>query len=357
MDSVYSPSRTDRPTGARNWLRVGIFSVAVLSVGALVGSALTVKGWSPFKGSGDNAPLVLPESQPRINQALTLNTGFSAVAKAVTPAVVVIRTKSRVNPQQSPFLNPFEDFFNEPDDNDGFPQPRRRVPQPAPNAPKSKDRKGQLVPTGTGSGVIVTPDGYILTNNHVVDGAEEVQVELADKRTFKAKVIGTDPPSDIAVIKLDATGLPTAAWGDSSAPSYSNSIVTGCLAGTTAPRSTRTFMFSRLSCTNCNTPGPVVAVVADCVVAGVLRAGVASVLVPGFALPLVGVGGAGVVVVVLEGVTVEVVGNPDFKVTFVMFSDPFISNTTERVSACGTKVTSARARSFCSAGINSASIL
>jgi Do/DeqQ family serine protease len=184
-------------------------------VGAVVGSALTVKGWSPFKGGGDNAPLVLPETQPRVNQALTLNTGFSAVAKAVTPAVVVIRTKGRVNMQQSPFFNPFEDFFNDPDDNDSLPQQRRRVPAPTPNAPKGKNNKGQLVPTGTGSGVIVTPDGYILTNNHVVDGAEEVQVELADKRILKAKVIGTDAPSDIAVIKLEATGLPTVPLGDS----------------------------------------------------------------------------------------------------------------------------------------------
>ena len=216
MDSVFSPSRSDKQTSGRNWLRVGVFSLAVLCVGAIVGSALTVKGWSPFKGSGDNAPLVLPENQPRINQALTLNTGFSAVAKAVTPAVVVIRTKSRVNPQQSPFFNPFENLIPE-DDEDGFSQPRRRVPQaPSTPTPKGKDKKGQLVPTGTGPGVIVTPDGYILTNNHVVDGADKVEVELADKRVLQARVIGTDAPSDIAVIKLDATGLPTVPLGDSS---------------------------------------------------------------------------------------------------------------------------------------------
>lgn len=215
MDSVYSPSHSDKQTSGRSWLRVGIFSLVVLCVGAVVGSALTVKGWSPFKGSSNNAALVLPESQPRINQALTLNTGFSAVAKSVTPAVVVIRTKSRVNPQQSPFFNPFENLIPE-EDEDGFSQPRRRVPQPAPNAPKGKDKKGQLVPTGTGSGVIVTPDGYILTNNHVVDGADKVEVELSDKRVLQAKVIGTDAPSDIAVIKLDVTGLPTVPLGDSS---------------------------------------------------------------------------------------------------------------------------------------------
>lgn len=212
MDSVYSPGYAEKRSAGRNWLRVSVFGLSILLVGVMVGSALTVKGWSPFKGSS-NPALVLPDNQPRINQALTLNTGFSAVAKAVTPAVVVIRTKSRVNPQQSPFFNPFEDFFGDPDDEGGLPQQRRRVPTP--QAPKGKTRPSPLVPTGTGSGVIVTPDGYIITNNHVVDGADDVQVELADRRTFKAKVIGTDPPSDIAVIKLDATDLPTVPLGDS----------------------------------------------------------------------------------------------------------------------------------------------
>ena len=214
MDSVISPGYSEKRSTGRNWLRVGVFSMVVLLVGAVVGSALTVKGWSPFKSLGSNPPLVLPENQPRVNQAITLNTGFSAVAKAVTPAVVVIRTQSRSQPQQNPFLNPFEELF--PDDEEGGPQPRRRVPSPAPNAPKGKDRKGQLVPSGVGSGVIVTADGYVLTNNHVVDGAEKVEVELPDKRLFKATVVGTDAPSDIAVIKLDATGLPTIPLGDSS---------------------------------------------------------------------------------------------------------------------------------------------
>lgn len=214
MDSVLSPGYAEKQSAGRTWLRVGVFGLLILLIGVVVGSALTVRGWSPFKG-GSNPALVLPDNQPRINQALTLTTGFSAVAKAVTPAVVVIRTKSRINPQQSPFLNPFEDFFGDPDDNDSGPQPRRRVPTPQPNAPKGKNRSTPLVPTGTGSGVIVTQDGYILTNNHVVDGADDVQVELADKRIFKAKVIGTDPPSDIAVIKLDATDLPTVPLGDS----------------------------------------------------------------------------------------------------------------------------------------------
>ena len=68
---------------------------------------------------------------------------------------------------------------------------------------------------GIGSGVIVSPDGYIVTNNHVVDGAMEVRVTLHDRRSFPAKVIGTDKLTDLAVVKIDAKDLPTIGWGDS----------------------------------------------------------------------------------------------------------------------------------------------
>ena len=67
-----------------------------------------------------------------------------------------------------------------------------------------------------GSGVIVSPDGYIITNNHVVDGTSELTVTLPDKREFKAKIVGTDPKTDLAVIKIDASNLPHVRWGDSS---------------------------------------------------------------------------------------------------------------------------------------------
>ena len=64
--------------------------------------------------------------------------------------------------------------------------------------------------------MIVSPDGYILTNNHVVDGATDIRVSLADKRDFKAKVVGTDPKVDVAVLKIDAGNLPAITFGDSS---------------------------------------------------------------------------------------------------------------------------------------------
>src|SRR6185312_14123168 len=67
---------------------------------------------------------------------------------------------------------------------------------------------------GSGSGFIVSPDGYILTNNHVVEGADKVTVALLDKRTFEAKVVGRDPTTDVALIKIDANNLPTLKLGD-----------------------------------------------------------------------------------------------------------------------------------------------
>jgi serine protease Do len=75
-----------------------------------------------------------------------------------------------------------------------------------------KERRGG----GQGSGVIVSPDGYVLTNNHVIAGAKTVTVTLPDKREFKGRIVGTDPKSDVAVVKIDGSQLPTIPWGDSS---------------------------------------------------------------------------------------------------------------------------------------------
>ena len=126
-------------------------------------------------------------------------TGFAPVVAKVVPAVVNISSSKVVKTpagfgQMDPF---FRQFFG--DDFNG----QMNVPR--------QQRENSL-----GSGVIVSPNGYVLTNNHVVDGATDIRVSLADKREFKAKVIGTDPRTDIAVLKLDATGLPTVVIGDSS---------------------------------------------------------------------------------------------------------------------------------------------
>src|SRR5438445_10584209 len=78
-------------------------------------------------------------------------------------------------------------------------------------------RPQQRVEHGLGSGVIISPEGYIVTNNHVVDGATDVRVTMSDRRILAAKVVGTDPLTDLAVIKVDGHDLPNAPWGDSTA--------------------------------------------------------------------------------------------------------------------------------------------
>jgi serine protease Do len=126
-----------------------------------------------------------------------MNDAYERIAQSVLPAVVAIQTTQVVKVQQSPFqMDPFfRQFFG----------------NMFPNVP-SQQKEHAL-----GSGTIVSPDGYILTNNHVIAHASSIDVVLHDNRTFKGKVIGADPDSDIAVIKIDAKDLPTAPLGDSSA--------------------------------------------------------------------------------------------------------------------------------------------
>lgn len=208
FDQIISVGRHQRI----NWTLVSIIGAGVLLIGAIFGSAATSRGW--FKnGDGNKVPIYV-SSDSQINQQITLNGGFSSIAKAVTPAVVVVNVKSRKQQQQTPFFfDPFNDFF-------GSPNQPNQDDEVTPRRPRGSQRqqpqgRAPLLPSGTGSGVLVSPDGYIITNNHVVEGADKVEVELSDGRELVAQVIGTDPPSDIAVIKVDATNLPTVPFGDS----------------------------------------------------------------------------------------------------------------------------------------------
>jgi serine protease Do len=118
---------------------------------------------------------------------------MSKVAERVKPAVVNISTSRTVKTQRHPFFDDplFRRFFGDPQ----APQ-KRKV-------------------TNLGSGVIATSDGYILTNNHVIEGAEDILVKLSDNREYKGKVVGMDSRTDIAIIKINETGLPTVKWGES----------------------------------------------------------------------------------------------------------------------------------------------
>jgi len=131
---------------------------------------------------------------------------YSPVVKKVAPAVVQVFTTTRVQRMSSPDGSGSEDmlrrFFGEQFDG--------RMPNP--NHRRSTEAPRQL---GAGSGVIATKDGYILTNNHVVENADEVKVALQDGREFTAKLVGRDPKTDIAVVKIDAKNLPVVPMADS----------------------------------------------------------------------------------------------------------------------------------------------
>lgn len=209
FDHIINVNRRQR----MNWTLMSLIAAGVLLIGAVFGSAATSRGW--FKsGDGNKVPIYV-SSDSQVNQQITLNGGFSSIAKAVTPAVVVVNVSGR-RQQQSPFgFDPFGELFGNPFQDDDENAPRRRVIPRGQQQPQQPQGRAPLQRIGTGSGVIVSPDGYIITNNHVVEGADKVEVELADRRTFQAKVIGTDPPSDIAIIKVDSTNLPTVPFGDS----------------------------------------------------------------------------------------------------------------------------------------------
>jgi len=174
-----------------NFLGLSLTLIGVLCLALAAMLSIGHRSFPQFvaaSGAGlDGADIDLLERQ---------NKAYERIAETVTPAVVYIRTEQVIKAQQSPFLNDpfFRQFFG-----NMFPQ----VPQ--------EERRHAL-----GSGVIVSADGYLVTNNHVVQRASSIEVQLRDKRSFKGKVVGADPDTDVAVVKIEGKDLPTASLGDSS---------------------------------------------------------------------------------------------------------------------------------------------
>ncbi len=154
------------------------------------------------------APLsVQAEDQPSVAALRQMGKAFASIAEKASPAVVSLKSETTATRDTSTYHNwPFDEdlfdfWFRQPS-----PSPRERTPQ----------RRYQEQPVrAMGSGFIISPDGYILTNNHMVGDAKKVEIELTDDRKFTAKIVGTDPVSDVAVVKIDAENLPYLELGDS----------------------------------------------------------------------------------------------------------------------------------------------
>ena len=165
-----------------------IIFIIVVSIfaGYLIGSNLEI--FSPK--SSFHPPAYIPQVPRSVTGE---STAFSDIVKAVGPTVVYISTTKTIRRDISPFSHPFDPF------EDFFEQFRPK---------KWKERS-------LGSGVIVSSDGYIITNYHVVEKADEIKVTLYDKQDYKGKIIGSDPKTDIALIKISAKDLPAVKWGNS----------------------------------------------------------------------------------------------------------------------------------------------
>lgn len=138
---------------------------------------------------------------------------FTVVAEQSVNSVVSIKSFASVR-QRNGYYGQSDDFFSDPFFDFFFGSPQRRAPrQQQPNA--DSDDESQQQQLGLGSGVIISEDGYIVTNNHVIDGAERLEVTLNDNRSFNATVLGADPTTDLALIKIDAENLQVLPMGDS----------------------------------------------------------------------------------------------------------------------------------------------
>ena len=184
--------------GIRRWVAMTVLS-ATLVAGGIFG--VWAMSWSGHAVLGAAKVALKMAGNPNPVSLGSFSNGFSAIVKPALPAVVGISSSKMVKTPTNaqPFLNDpfFRQFFGDPGDQNQNRKPRT-------------EREQSL-----GSGVIVTSDGYILTNNHVVDGASDIKVTLNDRRELKAKVVGTDPNTDVAVLKIEANDLPSLAIGDS----------------------------------------------------------------------------------------------------------------------------------------------
>jgi Do/DeqQ family serine protease len=180
-----------------------VLAIVAISATTTIASVWGFAKWNHSNGGFENDGKLPANYASFLNGAAPSTTvDFTPAASAASPAVVHIKTKTnakKIEGSRQRQRSPFSDLFGDEDMfGDFFGGPRVQPEQRA-----------------SGSGVLITGDGYIVTNNHVVNGADEINVTLTNKKTYKAKVIGTDPSSDLAVIKIEETKLPYLVYGNS----------------------------------------------------------------------------------------------------------------------------------------------
>ena len=198
-------SRMETNRNAQRWSRFAAPLVAL----AIAASFTTYELARPMPASAAAATSnTQPLDDNSVGALLSLDRAMETLAARVTPAIVHVAVTSHPKTEQANGEMPedmqrfFGPFFG-PGQGSSQGQGMQRM-QPR-----------QQLEHGVGSGVIISPDGYIVTNNHVVEGATDIRVTMGDRRILPAKLIGTDPLTDLAVLKVNATNLPNVAWGDS----------------------------------------------------------------------------------------------------------------------------------------------
>jgi serine protease Do len=177
-----------RSKNSPRWLWLGI----TVSVGCAIGSCDSRRGTTVSTSHQSASPVssISAASAPQ---------SYAAIVDRVAPAVVTVRSARRIRaPQQFPFFDDpfFRRFFGG-------------------GVPRTNYDRRSLMEHALGSGVVASTDGYIVTNHHVIDGADRITVELSNRKAFQAKLIGSDPPSDLAVLKIEPRNLPVLLLGDS----------------------------------------------------------------------------------------------------------------------------------------------
>jgi serine protease Do len=177
---------------------------------AVLATALSVGGYEVLKPTAaiaaSAAPAAAPLDENSVSALLTLDRAMETLAARVTPAVVNVTVAARHKVEAA-----------EEDGQDGGIQRFFGPDSPFGQQFGQRMHPGPQIEHGLGSGIIISPDGYIVTNNHVIDGATDIRVTMTDRRVLPAKLVGADPLTDLALIKVNATNLPSLPWGDSTA--------------------------------------------------------------------------------------------------------------------------------------------